>query len=174
MNKHEDRVEVFEKNVEEERHVFVFVIVTILMAAMVLVVIFGLKIEGTALMIIFIVLIAFYFSAASILLEPKLVKHILKTIIKTEEKIVEIEKPIIREIVKEVEKPVYVHLPRTKLNIPKYDYIASTETKRYHSRNCRLGKLIKKRYKVYNNHRSYFVRRKFLPCKVCIRKIKKV
>jgi hypothetical protein len=85
----------------------------------------------------------------------------------------------VKEVIKEVEKPVYIETPvikevyvekpRKKLNIPKYNYVASTETKTYHTRNCRLGKLIKKKFKVSNNQVSFFKKRNYKSCKVCIK-----
>ncbi len=77
------------------------------------------------------------------------------------EKKVYIEKPVIKEVL--VEKP------RKKLNIPKYDFVGSTQTKTYHTRNCRLGKLIKRKYKLSSNSENDFKKKKFSPCKVCIK-----
>ncbi|MBS3072539.1 hypothetical protein J4477_01755 [Candidatus Pacearchaeota archaeon] len=134
------------------------------------------------------VLIIVYAIFLFFVLEPRLVKEIKKT------EIITLEKPVVREVIKSVIKEVpreivrtvekqvpqtltrtvYVPTPRKKLNIPKYDYVASSQTKTFHTRNCRLGKLIKKRYKVSNNSKSYFTGRKYKPCKVCILKKKKV
>ena len=136
---------------------------------------------GFTLIIVYVIILFF-------LLEPRLVKEITRTEVVTLEKpyIKEIIKPVIREVPKEVirtiEKPVtqevtrtvYVQTPRKRLDIPKYDYVASSETKTFHTRNCRLGKLIKKKYKVSNNSKAYFTRKKYKACKVCILKQKKV
>ena len=83
---------------------------------------------------------------------------------------IEVEKPV--DVVRLVEKPVieYVEKPRKKLNIPKYEFNGSTETKTYHKRTCRFSKLIKKNHKVSNDSASYFKRRGFVPCKMCIDK----
>jgi hypothetical protein len=112
---------------------------------------------------------------------------ILKNILSSSNRVIikEIEKPIYldREIIKEVpvereiikeipvEKEVYVSsLPEEKSNIPKYDYVASTKTKTFHTRNCRLGKLIKKNFKLSNNDPSFFIKKKYKPCKICMKK----
>jgi len=186
MEEGRESVEVSESKLGGEKHVFVFVLVTILMVAIVLIILFGLKISGQPLTVLLIVLFAFYVSGSSILLEPQLVRQILKTITRTEQKEVIVERPVIRdvvrevevpvreEVIREVEKKVYVETPRVKLNIPHYEYLASSEAKTYHSRNCRLGKLIKRKYKISNNERGYFVRKGFVACKVCITKVKKV
>ncbi len=83
-----------------------------------------------------------------------------------------IEKPVIKEII--VEKPVYRDIVRPvyasykeKLDIPKYTYLGSSETKTFHKRNCRFSKLIKKKYKISNNNKSYFTNRNFKQCKIC-------
>lgn len=76
--------------------------------------------------------------------------------------------PIIRNVIK------YVETPRRKLNIPKFKFIASSQARTFHSRNCRLGKLIKKKYKVHSNFKDFFKRKHFKGCKVCITKQKKV
>lgn len=91
-----------------------------------------------------------------------------------------VEKPVIREVVREVPtveyrevvKPVYIQKARKKLNIPKYEYIGSTETRTFHARNCRFSKLIKKKYKVSNDSKIYFSMKKFKPCKMCLKKKK--
>lgn len=74
----------------------------------------------------------------------------------------------------ETEKTIYVTNPRKKLDIPRYDYVASSETKTYHKKSCRLGKLIKKKYKVLNNDPNYFTRNGYKSCKICIRHLRKV
>lgn len=90
------------------------------------------------------------------------------------EKPVYLDKPVYVEKKVYVDKPVYIEKKRKKLNIPRYDYVASTETKTYHTRNCRLGKLIKRKYKLSSNDKRDFIRKKFKACKVCIKKTKKV
>ena len=137
-----------------------------------------------------VVMIFIYAIILFFLLEPAILREI-----KTRE-VVTIEKPVIKEIpryvVHTVEKPiekyvdrpvekyvdrpvpVYAGSPKRKLNIPKYDYIASTESKTYHKKSCRLGKLIKKKYKLSSNNVSDFKRKKFKACKVCVLKRKKI
>jgi len=104
------------------------------------------------------------------------------------EKPVYIEKPIDRPVYvdkpvyvekkvyvdRPVEKPVYIEKKRRKLNIPKYAFLASTETRTYHTRNCRLGKLIKRKYKLSSNTKRTFIRKRFKACKICIKKQKRV
>lgn len=117
-----------------------------------------------------------------------------KIINKVESEVI-IEKPveIIREVIKEVpmpiqipienriielvdrivtkEVPVYIREPiKIKhLNLPKYDYIASSETKRYHKRACRFGKLIKNKYKISKNNPLFFKKKHFKACKMCLK-----
>lgn len=160
---------------------------------------------GLALLVIYAVILFF-------LLEPRILREVKYTQVKTIEQPVvkEIEKPVIKEVIKTIEKPVikevvkevpvvktvekpvikyverpvvkvvpkpiirYVEKPRKKLEIPKYDYTGSTETKVYHTRYCRLGKLIKKKYALHANTQAFFKKRKFRPCEVCILKTKKV
>lgn len=127
--------------------------------------------------------------------EKPVYKTIEKPVIRTVERIVErpvirtiekpvyktIEKPVIRTvtkvskpIVRTVTKQVVKFKERPKLNIPRYDFTGSTETKTYHTRYCRLGKLIKKKYALHANTQDFFKKRKFAPCKVCILKEKKI
>jgi len=90
-----------------------------------------------------------------------------------ENRVIEVvEKPVIQrvEIPVEVEKPVYIREERIKLNIPKYNFVGSTETKTFHKRNCKFSKLIKKKYKVHNNNKSFFKKKHFHGCKACIKK----
>ena len=74
------------------------------------------------------------------------------------------------EIIKEIEKPVYVEAPKKKLNIPKYKYLGSSETKTYHKRSCRFSKLIKRKFKVSANTMSYFQMRGYHKCNLCLGK----
>lgn len=172
-----------------------FIGVIVIMIQFSFVFFFGLSLKDS--LIIGFILILFYGIFLLFLVEPRVIREIhnleVKTIERPSERIVfkEVEKPVVpvtaqtlpayhptepREIVRTVEKrvPVYIEKPRAKLNIPKYEYLGSSETKTFHSRNCRLGKLIKKKYKVSNNSKSYFTSKKYKPCKVCILKKKKV
>jgi hypothetical protein len=96
--------------------------------------------------------------------------YIEKSVIKE----VPIQIPIENETIKVVERPVYIEKMRKKLNIPKYNFLASKKTNTYHKRDCRLSKLIKKKYKIQNNSEAYFKSRKFKGCKFCIKKQVKV
>jgi|GEM_PF-1169086 len=114
------------------------------------------------------------------------------------EVIKEVQVPFEKEVIKEVEVPVERTVfvdrpvekvvqvpseptviiapeePKKKLVIPKYDFVASEETRVYHTRNCRLGKLIKRKYRLVSNDEKDFIKEKFKPCKVCIKKKKRV
>lgn len=116
--------------------------------------------------------------------EPE-VREVIKEIVKEvpvytqipiENKTIEVvEKPVIKEIIRKVpyavkvEKKVYIGRKRKKLNIPKFKFIGSVEAKRYHTRFCRLGKLIKKKYKIHNNSKNFFKKKHFKACKMCIK-----
>lgn len=96
-----------------------------------------------------------------------------------ENKVIEvIEKPVIKEVIRYIERPVVKYVDRIvkrkKLNIPKYNFVASNQTRTYHKRNCRLGKLIKKKYKFQNNSQNFFKKKHYKGCKVCIKKQKKI
>lgn len=101
-----------------------------------------------------------------------IIKYIEKPVIKEIEKVV--EKPIIKEkiiekpVIKEVEKKVFVEKPKRPAP-PRYKYKASTESQTYHKTSCRLAKLIKQKYKLTNNSISYFKKKGYKPCKVCLR-----
>jgi len=75
------------------------------------------------------------------------------------------EIPVIKRVIEYREKP-----KAKKLNIPKYKFLGSTQTKRYHKRTCRLGKLIKKRFKLQSNSQKFFVKKRFKACKSCFKK----
>ena len=104
------------------------------------------------------------------------VEVIKEVFIPVENKTIEfVEKPIIREVPVYVKEPVYIRQPviNHRIKIPKYNYVASSETQRYHLINCRLAKLIKKKYKIHNNSEDFFKKKHFKACKVCIKKEKK-
>lgn len=125
------------------------------------------------------------------------VEYIEKQVIQQVEVPVEVEKEVIKEVpvqipvenktIEVVEKPVYIPIEKIKivrkiikqkqrarkLNIPKYKFIGSKETRTFHSRYCRLGKLIKKKYKVHSNTKISFKRKHFKGCKICIKHLRK-
>lgn len=116
------------------------------------------------------------------------------------EKPIYIEKPVIREVIKYIEKPIQIpienrtievvdrpvtvyrdivrpliqrmSIPKKKLNIPKFKYLGSTNTKRYHKKTCRLSKLIKKKFKIQNNSKKFFIKKHYKACKSCLKKRK--
>lgn len=147
--------------------------------------------------IIIIAAVLFYSGILLFLLEPKIlrkvhtkeIQYIDRPVVKEVVRIV--EKPVIHEVIKTVEKPIirriFVDKPvekevvkriffekeRKKLNIPKYEFIGSSQTKTYHKRSCRLGKSIKRKYKISNNSEEYFKKKGFTACKLCMKAKKK-
>jgi hypothetical protein len=114
----------------------------------------------------------FYSIAMPLILLPRLIITNRWIGVQDVEREVIVEKPV--EVIRVVEKPIvkYKEKPRKKLNIPKYNFLGSTETNTYHKHSCRFSKLIKRNHKVSNNSESYFKRRGFVPCKMCIDKKK--
>lgn len=107
------------------------------------------------------ILILVYLILSPILMRTKKTREIKVLGVKT------IEKPVEKRVI--VKRNVYIEKKRKKLNIPKFDYLGSTQTKTYHKRSCRLGKLIKKKYKESSNTKSFFKKRGYKACKVCIK-----
>jgi len=87
-----------------------------------------------------------------------------------------VEKEVIKEVPIEVERIVYktVKVPHRNLNIPKYEFVGSTETKTYHKRTCKFSKLMKNKYKLHSNYAHTFKVRHFKACKSCINTRKKL
>lgn len=126
-----------------------------------------------------------------VLLKPLFLKEVTQKIVETVETPVyrEVyvdrpiikEIPVIREVIRKVSVPeyrdviknIYIEKKRKKLNIPKYKFLGSTETKTYHLRACRFSKLIKRRYKISNNSKKFFTSKKFRACKKCLSKSRK-
>jgi hypothetical protein len=82
----------------------------------------------------------------------------------------------VREIpgpIREVTKPVYIAEYKPKLNIPKYAYVGSDETKTFHKRGCRFSRLIKNKHKVSSNSIAFFKARRFHECDACFPKKKR-
>ncbi len=59
--------------------------------------------------------------------------------------------------------------PENTQTKPKSKYLGSTETRKYHLSSCRFSKLIKTPYKLESNDESFFKKKKFKPCKTCIK-----
>jgi len=197
MEERIEKVERFvnEKMVREEGNFFIAIIVGVLLLIIALILIFGFDLTTNQTIVFIVFIIVFYIVVLSFLFEHKLIREIINNITRTEENpvylksqnkeitkeiikrvdkpvIYEVEKPIIRNVITPIDRMVF--MKREKLNIPRYDYIGSSETKNYHKKSCRLGKLIKKKYKLLNNDPKFFIKRGFSPCKVCILKEKKV
>lgn len=97
-------------------------------------------------------------------------KPVIKEIqIPMENKVIEVvEKEVIREV--PVDRIVYktIQKKQRKLNIPKFDYIGSTQTMTYHKRNCKFSKMLKKKFKLQSNSKAFFKRKHFKACKTCL------
>ena len=174
---------ITEKRVWNQKNILIAILSSIFVVIFEFVAVFFVGLLRPYALFLGFVLIIIYAIFLFFLLEPKLMREIIRTeVISVERPVIkEIVKEVPRDIVREVQKPVtqtltktvYVPIPRKKLEIPKYDYVGSSETKTFHTRNCRFGKLIKRKYKVSNNSKVYFTGRKYAPCKVCILKQKK-
>lgn len=93
--------------------------------------------------------------------ENKTIEIVEKEVIK--EVPIYVRQPVIKEVIKYIEKP------KIKLNIPHFKFIASSQTKTFHTRFCRLGKLVKKKNKIHNNSQAFFKKKHFKACKICIK-----
>lgn len=93
-----------------------------------------------------------------------------------ENRVIEVvEKPVIQEVVKYVDRPVYKFIEKKakKLNIKKFNYIGSTQTKTYHKRTCKFSKMLKQKYKLHNNSEMFFKKKHYKACKTCLKNKKK-
>ena len=159
--------EITERKLFNLRNIlFVFIIGAVLIFLIIgIIAIFELEIRNA--LILSLIAVTIYAVILFFLLEPSILREVKSVMVRTVEKPVEVIRTVEKPVEKEVIKRVYVEAPRKKLNIPKYEYVGSSETKAFHKRNCRLGKLIKRKYKVSNNSASYFKAKGFKPCKVC-------
>ena len=118
------------------------------------------------------------------IVEKPVVQEIIKIVekpvfreiqIPMENKVIEVvEKPVIQEVIREVpvERIVYRTIERKhkKLNIPKFNFIGSTQTRTYHKRTCKFSKMLKKKFKLHSNSKAFFKRKHFKACKTCLKK----
>jgi hypothetical protein len=81
-----------------------------------------------------------------------------------------VEKEVIKQVPYEVEKTVYrtIEAPHISLNIPRYEFIGSTQTKTYHRRTCKFSKMLKNKFKEHSNSASFFKKKHYKACKTCI------
>jgi len=108
-------------------------------------------------------------------------KEVVKEIqIPMENKIIEVvEKPVIKEVPVYIEKPVVrvireiVTKKAKKLNIPKFEFIGSTQTRTYHKRTCKFSRMLKKKYKLHSNTKAFFKKKHYHACEACVNKKKK-
>ena len=104
------------------------------------------------------------------LLEPGILRRVHTSDVRT----IEVEKPIIyykKEPVY-VEKKVYVKEPKKPRTPPKvYKFVASTETKMYHSNSSRLARLIKQKNRIYGDSPQEFAKAGYKPSKSASKRI---
>jgi len=131
------------------------------------------------------VLTAFYALFAFFLVDPVIQLNPVKTVEKPvyQEVVKLVEKPVIKEIqvpventvIKVVEKEVpvekivYKEIPHRKLNIPKFKFIGSTQTRTYHARNCKFSKMLKRKFKLHSNSRLFFKKKHYKACRTCLK-----
>jgi hypothetical protein len=117
-------------------------------------------------------------------IEKPIIKEIIKIVekpvikeiqIPIENKTIEVvDRPVIQEVIREIpveiEKEVIKYIERKPriLNIPKFKFIGSTETKTYHKRTCKFSKMLKNKYKLHSNTKALFKRKYYKACKTCI------
>ncbi len=112
--------------------------------------------------------------------EKTIEKPVYRNLIHVVEKpvIQEIQIPIENKVIEVVEKEVPVEriIYRTiekkpiRPNIPKYEFIGSTQTKTYHKRTCKFSKMLKRKYKLHSNNKLFFKRKDYKACKSCLKK----
>lgn len=135
------------------------------------------------------VLTTFYAIFAFFTLDTNLIQKPVQPTIRIVERPVYIDRQVIKEVpvqipvenrvIEIVEKPVetirtiYIKEPKCPV-IPKFDFIASNETKTFHKTSCRLSKLIKRSHKVHSNSQASLKNKGFHACKICIRKLRKI
>lgn len=143
----------------------------------------------------------FYAAMLFFLLEPQLLREVSQGSVKTVEKKVPFEKPVVERVFienpvvkevpvekiikvpveKEVVRRVFVPEPvpypvKVKRKMPKpvhYRYVGSKTSKTYHSTKSRLARLIKKKNRVYSNDRRFFQRLGYKPAVRIVRKDEK-
>jgi hypothetical protein len=157
-------ISVIEKLVKHEGNGLIALIVAILLILISLLLILGFELEGSGLWWSVGIMIAFYIVVLSFLFEPKVIKKDVKTIVKTIERPVRV--PFVIKL-KEIKTPIFIEPTKKK----EFNFVASSETKTYHTNDCRFGKLIKKDYKLMDDEEIYFKRLKYSPCKNCIKKV---
>jgi hypothetical protein len=149
---------------------FISLLVAIVIIVIFVVIINASNVGGFALMISAIVAFIFYmFMVAFLIAYSPRARNV--------------RRPMIREIIREVEKPLMIEEPikedvplkkKGRVAVVKANYVGSTQTRTYHTNRCRLGKLIKSKYRLSDNDTGFFKKRKFKACKICIRKLRKV
>jgi hypothetical protein len=193
---------VTERIVWNKRYLLIAVILAALVVCLALFISLALQFDIVQNLVMSWVFTTFYAVAAFFLLDAKVLREVrsFEQVPVVERVEVPVQVPIFKEVIKEVEKPViqtveipkfeyryvdrpvirkvtktvYVEKARKKLNIPKFNFVGSSEEKRFHTRFCRLGKLIKKSHKVHSNTKAFFKRKHFKACKVCILKVKRL
>ena len=103
-------------------------------------------------------------------------KPVIKEIqIPMENKTIEVvEMPVIKEVIRYIERPtVKIERPIKKLNIQKFEFIGSIQTKKYHKRSCKFSKMLKRKYKLHSNQKSFFEKKHYKACKTCLKNNRK-
>jgi len=184
---------ISERVVWNHNHVFLAFFIGIIIVFTELVSVYVLDLNTTNAVIFGLSLLVLYGIALFFLLEPRILREVKtkelraidrpfavtkEIIVEKPVEVVRTVEPVVRKIYVDkpiyIRKPVYIERRRKKLVIPHYNFAGSSLTKTYHTSNCRLGKSIKRKYKVHDNKQSFFIKKLYRPCEVCILKRKKV
>lgn len=173
---------VTEKKLFNARNIFLALLIGVILIIGTFLAIIFFEFSLTNSLLLTLIIVIFYAGVLFFLLEPGILKEvhtreveyqriqqppIIKEIPKEVIKKVIVEKPVEKIVEKPIIRRVLVEAPRKKLNIPRYKYVGSSETKVYHKKSCRLGRSIKRSHKVSKNTTSYYKARGYKACKVC-------
>lgn len=150
--------------VKDRRNLLLLVLIGMLLSAILLELIYFLKFSFDVAMPIAVILGIFYILLIILLKPSKRIIRKTKVVKPAPQKLDEQDiKNAVKEAIEEEKEPV-----KSNITLHKAKYIASTEGSTFHKVSCRLGKLIKRKYKISNDSQAFFVRQKYKPCKLCM------
>ena len=173
----------YEKNKRElkkqkARHFNIGLVTGIILLLILFIFVFFTNIPALFLVILIIIFLVFYAVVLFFLIEQITILEHQTERIKTIEKYLTIDNPIIHRV--EVEKPVIKHIPvpvyvEKKRKIPRgkrFKYFASKTGKIFHYRSSRLARLIRPKNRIQNDSPAWFIKKGYKPSARTLRRWK--
>jgi len=164
---------VREKTIRRKGNVLIAFLLALLMVSLGAFAIIVWAFSAIESLVLISILVILYGLILPFLIEPVRLREVKLTAVRT----IQTEKPVEKVVTRVVQRPVAVRVKEKEIKtvtapIKRFNFVGSNETRTYHKMSCRLGKLIKRKFRETANTEKTFKDKRYKPCKVCLAKRK--